>query len=59
MTGDEGVKDLLKSTFLENDQDQDDLKKPIRTGGDAQLEEMVAQLSLPDLTAVLKNTSHD
>jgi len=57
LTGAEGVKDLLNATLLENDRDKDDLKKTIQTGGDAQLEEVVAQLSLPDLTGVLRETS--
>jgi len=57
LTGAEGVKDLLKATLLENDRNKDDSKKTIQTGGDAQLEEVVAQLSLPDLTGVLRETS--
>ena len=59
LTGAEGVGDLLKATLLENDQDKDYLKKLIQTGGDAQLEGMVAQLSLPDLRAILNNTSRE
>jgi hypothetical protein len=58
LTGGEGVKDLLKATLLENEQDKDDLKKMIQTGGDAHLDEIVAQVSLPDLTGVLNETSN-
>ena len=58
LTGDEGVNDLLKATLLENDQDKDDLKKMIQTGGDAHLDEVVAQVSLPDLTGVLNEASN-
>lgn len=56
LTGGEGVKDLLKATFLENDQDE--LKKMIQTGGDAHLDEMVAQVSFPDLTGAHNNASN-
>ena len=59
LTGGEGVKYLLRSTLLENDQDKNGLKKLIQTGGDAKLEEIVEQVSFPDLKAVLNNTSHD
>ena len=59
LTGGEGVKDLLKAILLETNQDKDDLKKMIQTGGDAHLDKIVAQVSLPDLTEVLNNTLHD
>src|SRR5919109_3132056 len=44
LTGGEGVKDLLKSTFLETDQDKDDLKTMIKTGSDPQLDQIVAHV---------------
>lgn len=59
LTGGERVKELLRSGLLENDQDQDGLKKLIQTGGDAQLGEMVAQVSLLDLAGVLNKTSNE
>jgi len=59
LTGDEGVKDLLKATLLENDQDENVLKKLIQTGGDAYLDEIVEQVTLPDLATVLNKTSHE
>ena len=58
LTGGEGVKDLLKATLLENNEGKNDLKKMIQTGGDAHLDEMVAQASIPALTGVLKDSSN-
>ena len=58
LTGGEGVKDLLKATLLEEGQDKEGSKKVIQTGGKAHLDEMVAQVSLPDLTSVLNETSN-
>lgn len=57
LTGGEGVKELLKSGLLESSDNQDDLKKLIRTGGDPHFGELVAQVSFPDLTGVLDKTS--
>src|SRR5919109_489814 len=47
LTGGEGVKELLKSTLLENNQDTNNLKEMIQTGGDTHLDEIVEQVSLP------------
>ena len=57
LTGATGVKDLLKATLLENDREKDDLKKLIQTGGDTHLDELVTQLSIPDLAGVRRETS--
>jgi len=59
LTGGEGVKELLKAGLLENDKDQDDLKKLIQTGGEAHLDDMVAQVSLPHLAGVLNKASDE
>ncbi len=57
LTGNQGVKELLRSGLL--DGNQDDLKKLIQTAGDARLDEIVAQVPLPDLTGVLTKTSNE
>jgi hypothetical protein len=59
LTGGEGVKELLKTTLLENDQDSDDLKKVIQTGDDAHLNDLVAQVSFPRLGGVLYKNSNE
>lgn len=51
LTGNQGVKELLQSGLL--DGNQNDLKKLIQTGGDARLDELVEQASLPDLSHIL------
>lgn len=51
LTGNQGVKELLRSGLL--DGNKDDLKKLIQTAGDARLDEIVAQVPLPDLSGVL------
>jgi len=56
LTGGEGAKELLKIGLLENLENRDDLKKLIQTGGDAHLDELVAQVSLPQLGGVLNKT---
>ncbi len=58
LTGGEGVKEILKATLLESHED-DTLKKLIRTGGDARLDEAVARAALPLLDTVLLTTSSD
>lgn len=55
LTGNQGVKELLRSGLL--DGNQDDLKKLIQTAGDVHLDEIVAQVPLPDLTGVLNKGS--
>lgn len=57
LTGNQGVKELLRSGLL--DDNQNDLKKLIQTDSDAHLDELVAQVPLPDLTGVLNKTSDD
>jgi hypothetical protein len=56
LTGGEGVKELLKSGLLASE--EGDLKNLIQTGGNAHLDEIVARVSLPDLTGVLNKTSN-
>ena len=51
LTGGEGVKDLLRATLLEDPQQKTRLKELIRTGGETSLDQMVAQTTLPDLSA--------
>ena len=58
LTGGEGAKELLKIGLLENLENRDDLKKLIQTGGDAHLDELVAQVSLPQLGGVLNTNSN-
>lgn len=57
LTGAEGVKELLQITLFENIEDKTKLKQLIQTGGDAHLDEVVAQTSLPLLKGVLNNIS--
>lgn len=56
LTGDEGVKELLQTTLFENI-DKEALKNLIHTGGDAQLDEVIAQTSLPLLKGVLNEAA--
>ncbi|MEP6896842.1 MAG: hypothetical protein ABI986_14655 [Chloroflexota bacterium] len=59
LTGAEGVKELLKATLLDNPETKADLKKLIQTGGETHLDELVAQVSLPQLAGVLNNNSNE
>lgn len=58
LTGGESVKELLRSSLLESYKEKDDLKGLIRTGGNPHLDELVEQVSLPDLTGVFNKTSN-
>lgn len=53
LTGQEGAKELLKIGLLENLENRDDLKKLIQTGGDAHLDNIIAQTPLPQLKNIL------
>jgi hypothetical protein len=57
LTGAEGVKEMLQITLFENIEDKQKLKGLIQTGGDAHLDEVVAQTPLPLLKGVLKKGS--
>ena len=57
LTGNQDVKELLRSGLL--DGNKDDLKKLIQTASDARLDEIVAQVPLPDLTGVLNKGSDE
>lgn len=59
LTGGEGVKEVLQATLFANAEEKDTLKQLIHTGGDARLEEAVAQVSLPLLSDMLKQASPD
>jgi len=59
LTGADGVKELLKATLLENNEGNDNSKKLINTGGDAKYDEMIAQVSLPQLAGVLNKNSNE
>lgn len=59
LTGGEGVKGLLRSGLLEDDNDENVFKKLIKTGGDAHLDETVRQTSFPQLADVLNKTSNE
>jgi len=59
LTGGEGVKEILKSTLLDDMEDKAALKQLIQTGGDARLDDAVAQTSLPLLKNVLTKASSD
>ena len=59
LTGGEGAKKLLKIGLLENLEDRADLKKLIQTGGDARLDEIVANTRLPALKSILAQPSSD
>lgn len=55
LTGGDGVKEILQTTLFENIEDKNVLKQLIQTGGDAHLDEVVAQTTLPLIKSVLKN----
>lgn len=57
LTGGDGVKEILQTTLFEGIEDKTALKQLIQTGGDARLDEVVAQTSLPLLRGVLKRTA--
>jgi hypothetical protein len=57
LTGGEGVKEMLRVTLFDGIEDKTALKELIQTGGDAHLDEVVAQTSLPILKGVLKKAS--
>lgn len=57
LTGGDGVKELLQITLFENIEDKSALKQLIQTGGDAHLDDVVAQTSLPLLKGILIKTS--
>jgi hypothetical protein len=59
LTGGEDVKELLRSSLLESSTNKNDLKKLIQTGGDPHFDELVTQVSFPDLNGVLNKTSND
>lgn len=56
LTGEEGVKELLQVTLFAGGEEKNALKKQIYTGGNAHLDEVVAQMPLPILNRVLKKT---
>jgi hypothetical protein len=56
LTGQEGVKELLRTTFFGDMEDKSALKQLIYTGQDPHLNDLVAQTSLPVLNGVLKQT---
>ena len=56
LTGGEGVKEILQTTLFDSIEDKTALKQLIRTGGDTHLDEVVAQVPLPLLSGVLKQT---
>lgn len=53
LSGEAGAKELLRIGLLENLGTRDDLKKLIQTGGDAKLNELIAQFTFPQLGDVL------
>jgi len=57
LTGDEGVKEMLRATLFDGIEDKPALKELIQTGGDAHLDEVVAQTSLPILKGVPRKAS--
>jgi hypothetical protein len=59
LTGGEGVKEILQTTLLDSIEDKTALKQLIQTGGDARLDEVVAQVPLPLLSGVLKQASSE
>lgn len=59
LTGGEGVKEILQTTLFDSIEDKEALKQLIQTGGDAHLDEVVAQTQLPLLSGVLKQVSSD
>ncbi|HEY9710052.1 MAG TPA: hypothetical protein V6D48_17730, partial [Oculatellaceae cyanobacterium] len=54
LTGGEGVKEILQTTLFDSIDEKEALKQLIHTGGDAHLDEAVAQTQLPLLKGVLK-----
>lgn len=59
LTGGEGVKDILQTTLFDSIEDKTALKKLIQTGGDTDLDAVVAQTPLPLLKGVLKSPSSE
>ena len=57
LTGGEGVKEILQTTLFDSIEDKEVLKQLIQTGGDAHLDEVVAQTSLPLIKGVLIKAS--
>jgi hypothetical protein len=57
LTGAEGVKEMLQITLFESIEDKQKLKGLIQTGGDAHLDEVIAQTPLPLLKDVLKKST--
>jgi len=57
LTGGEGVKEILQTTLFESIEDKNALKQLIQTGGDARLDEVVAQTQLPLLKGVLNKAA--
>ena len=57
LTGGEGVKEILQTTLFDSIEDKEALKQLIQTGGDAHLDQVVAQTSLPLLKGVLTRGS--
>ena len=57
LTGGQGVKEILQTTLFDSIEDKEALKQLIRTGGDSQLDAVVAQTSLPLLKGVLGKKS--
>lgn len=56
LTCGEGVKEILQTTLFDSIDDKTALKQLIQTGGDSHLDEVVAQVPLPLLSGVLKQT---
>jgi hypothetical protein len=59
LTGGEGVKKMLQISLFDSLEEKTTLKQLIQTGGDAHLDKVVAQTSLPLLSGVLKKNSTD
>ena len=59
LTGGVGAKELLKIGLLENLEDRADLKKLIQTGGDARLDNIIAQTTLPQLAGILNQPASE
>ena len=57
LTGGEGVKEILQTTMFDSIEDKNALKSLIQTGGDAHLDQVVAETSLPLLKGVLTKAS--
>jgi hypothetical protein len=57
LTGGEGVKEILQTTLFDSIEDKTKLKQLIQTGGDVNLDEVVANTSLPLLKGVLSKTN--